>query len=202
MQEAGKLQLGFGMLAPPASFTVNEGTDSTLRLSLALLLTNSGWLKTLKTSSFNSSRIVSDLGILNAFITEMSKRYSAGVRPALRATFPLRNWKSNGLPEKLSTGPPPLTPAGASNDVWRAAQLARPAAWHAATPDSPTAKLVPVYVAMFVAARLPFAKTFGRWLVSDPNAGKADPANPPPPVETGYGLPACSVLKRPNVQLL
>src|SRR5467141_2786019 len=135
-------------------------------------------------------------------MTEMSKRYKGKLWPALRPRLPLISWKSTGLPEKLSIGPAPLAPAGASNDVWRAAQLARPAAWHAATPDSPTAKFVPVYVAMFVATRLPFAKTFGRWLVSDPNAGKADPANPPPPVETGYGLPDCSVLKRPKVQLL
>src|SRR5271163_2719814 len=41
----------------------------------------------------------------------------------------------------------------------------------------------------------------GRWLVSDPKAGKLSPAKAPSPVEIGYGRPDCSVDNIPNVQL-
>src|SRR5260370_21940442 len=147
-------------------------------------------------------------------MTEMSKRYKGKLWPPLRPRLPLMSWKSTGFPEKLSTGPSPLAPGGASNDVRNAAQFERPAAWHAATPDWPTTRFVPASDAILVATSVPAGtpaqptrveparQIFGRWFVSDPMAGKAEPANAPSPVETGNGRPDCSELRRLNVQLL
>src|SRR5215471_4832715 len=123
MQLAVQLKPGFGTVAPAAFFTVSAGKDRKLNTSLPLLFTKSGWLKTLKTSILNSSRM--DSVTLNAFIRETSKRYNAGPKPALRPTFPFKNWKSTGSPEKLSTGPVAAAAAGASNVVCNFAQLAR-----------------------------------------------------------------------------
>jgi len=104
-----------------------------------------------------------------------------------------------------------LAPAGARKVVWRAAQfgaaggntktsglLATVAGfWQAATPPWLIAKLLPEIEPRFVAIRVPAgtpeqprkveppAHTMGRWFVSDPKAGKADPAKFPSPVDTG-----------------
>src|SRR5215469_1781088 len=134
MQEAVQLKFRFGIVFPRASVLVNDGRVSTLRASLPLFKMKSGVLKMLNASSLSSRLDDSHLGILNAFVTDVSKRYRGRLCPALRTRLPLKNWKSTGLPEKLSTGPLVLAPAGASNVVCRA-QLARPAAWQAATPD-------------------------------------------------------------------
>src|SRR6266404_5468771 len=48
----------------------------------------------------------------------------------------------------------------------------------------------------------PAVQIFGRWLVSEPSAGNADPEKEPEPVETGYGRPVCTEPMRPNVQSL
>src|ERR1700674_3724657 len=188
----------------------------------------------LKTSILISTRIDSLLGILNAFKIEMSKSVSPLVRPALRARFPLRNWKSTWsllLPVMLSLGPDPLEPAGARNVVCSAAQFGEaggntagapgvPAGissaglLHAATPAWLMAMLEPAFDAMLVATSAPTgapaqpgsvepaAQIFGRWLVSEPSAGKADPENPPEPVETGYGRPVWIDPMKANVQSL
>lgn len=48
----------------------------------------------------------------------------------------------------------------------------------------------------------PVVQIFGRWLVSEPSAGKFDPAKAPSPVETGYGRPLCTDPIKENVQSL
>src|SRR5260370_24339638 len=48
----------------------------------------------------------------------------------------------------------------------------------------------------------PAVQTFGRWFVSAPSAGKADPEKEPSPVETGYGRPVCTEPMKENVQSL
>src|SRR5258708_19491956 len=48
----------------------------------------------------------------------------------------------------------------------------------------------------------PAVQIFGRWLVSAPSAGKAEPEKEPSPVETGYGRPVCTEPMKENVQSL
>jgi hypothetical protein len=48
----------------------------------------------------------------------------------------------------------------------------------------------------------PAVQIFGRWLVSAPSAGKADPEKEPSPVETGYGRPVWTEPMKENVQSL
>src|ERR1700674_1915691 len=236
-QEAAQLKPAFVVkVVTPAVVVLMSGDAKprALILSLESLAMKFGWLKTLKTSILISTRIDSLLGILNAFKIEMSKSVSPLVRPALRARFPLRNWKSTWLtllPVMLSLGPDPLEPAGARNVVCSAAQFGEaggntagapgvPAGissaglLHAATPAWLMAMLEPAFDAMLVATSAPTgapaqpgsvepaAQIFGRWLVSEPSAGKADPENPPEPVETGYGRPVWIDPMKANVQSL
>src|SRR6202011_1792905 len=97
MHAAVQTKLGLATVTP---LTVMEGwlIGMTAKLSLPLFKINSGWLKTLKTSIFNSRAADSHLGILKAFLTETSKRYSGKLCPALRPRLPLKNWKSTGSP--------------------------------------------------------------------------------------------------------
>src|SRR5580704_11872154 len=97
MHSAVQTKLGLATVTP---FTFMDGwlIGMTLKLSFPLLLINSGWLKTLKTSIFNSSAADSHLGILIDFLRETSKRYSGKLCPALRTKLPLKNWKSTGSP--------------------------------------------------------------------------------------------------------
>src|SRR5260370_22059046 len=48
----------------------------------------------------------------------------------------------------------------------------------------------------------PAVQIFGRWLVSGPSAGKAEPEKEPAPVETGYGRPVWTGPIKENVQSL
>src|SRR4029077_17590303 len=124
-----------------------------------------------------------------------------------------------------------LAPAGARNVVRNALQFAAaggntagaPAVpggirsaglLQAATPFWLIKRLEPAFDATLVAtiaptgapAQLgsvePAVQIFGRWLVSEPSAGNADPEKEPEPVETGYGRPVCTAPIRPKVQSL
>jgi len=153
------------------------------------------------------------LGILKAFKREMSKSVNPLVRPVLRPRLPLMYWKSTGTPLMLSAGPDPLAPAGATHVVRKALQFGAPAAHAIATPLGLMRRLDPVYPAMLVATIAPTGapaqptiveasaalQIFGRWLVSEPSAGKADPENAPEPDETGYGRPLCTAPMKENV---
>src|SRR5215467_13555877 len=86
-----QLKLELGLPTEPI-----EGSAKKLSTSLASLEISKGWLNTLKASSLNSRLLDSRFGILKAFVTETSKRYKDGVRPALRPRFPVRNLKSTG----------------------------------------------------------------------------------------------------------
>src|SRR5258708_6061617 len=217
---------------PAAFVVNSDATPMALMLLLTSFPMKFGWLRTLNTSILSSTRIDSLLGIRKAFMTEMSKSVSPFVRPRLRPRFPLMNWKSTGSPVMLSTGPDPLAPAGASQVVCRALQFVAagvkvapgaalpwavakaPGLLHAATPAWLMARLEPAFDAILVATIAPTGapaqprsvepavQIFGRWLVSDPRAGNADPEKEPEPVETGYGRPVCTVAIRPKVQSL
>src|SRR6266849_10057778 len=97
----------------------------------------------------------------------------------------------------LSTGPEPLAPAGATNVVCGELQFGAPAPHAAVTPLWLIKRLEPEFEAILVATIAPTGapaqprspepavQMFGRWLVSEPSAGKADPEKAPSPVETG-----------------
>src|SRR6266404_937493 len=217
---------------PSAFVVNSDAKPMALILSLESFAMKFGWLRTLKTSILSSTRINSLLGIRKAFMREMSKSVSPFVRPRLRPRFPLMNWKSTGSPVMLSTGPDPLAPAGARKVVCRALQFVAagvkvapgaavpkaaaraPGLLHAATPASLIARFDPALEATFVATIAPTGapaqpgsvepavQILGRWLVSAPSAGNADPEKGPEPVETGYGRPDCTEPIRPKVQSL